>query len=72
VLRAASLQPIKIVVVRDKVEIPSISHELLDEGFVHIELSSFSATSYTDLVKIFQKNGVKDTKGIILDLRFNG
>lgn len=75
ILRASSLQPLEIPVVRDRVEIPTITYnpESIDrEQYAHIELSSFSATSYIDFLKVIEENALQNTQGIILDLRYNG
>ena len=59
-------------VTRKKVEIPSVSHKLLDGDIGYIEISDFSKKTHAEYVEAINDLKAQGAKGIIFDLRFNG
>ena len=71
VLRQGSTEPIEITVVRAEIKLKSVRARMIDGQVGYLRISSFSATTGTEIA-----NGVKELmgqepKGIIVDLRNN-
>jgi carboxyl-terminal processing protease len=72
IMRANLLQPLEFSVVRQPIEVHSVSEsKVLDDGSGYIRLVFFSETTPSEVEKVlekFQKDGVKN---VIIDLRNN-
>lgn len=71
VLRNASLEPIKISIVRDKININSVDWEMRD-GIAIIEINQFGNGTRYEFSKAVNDILNQRPEGAILDLRYNG
>ena len=58
-------------IIRDKIRIPSVRSELLDEGLAYIRLSRFSDTTTQEFEENLDSLMASEPIGLILDLRSN-
>ncbi len=69
--REGTPEAFTVVVVRAKLEIPIVEHEMLDEDVGYIKLHEFSATASDTLEEGLETLLEQDPQGIVLDLRQN-
>jgi carboxyl-terminal processing protease len=72
ILRPSTMETFDVTITRKKIEIPSVTSEMIENNIAYIQLINFGDKTHTDL-----KNQLKDLlknepRGIILDLRNNG
>lgn len=75
IARAGVTSPIKMSVTRDAIHVPSVESKVIKTAtgsLGYIALNQFGDDSVSELQKAIRAFPVKDLKGIILDLRFNG
>jgi len=72
ILRKGKNDPIDIAITRDAVNVESVSMEDKGNGIFYIAINQFSDNTKTEFDDIVQKILLKEPKGIILDLRYNG
>ncbi len=75
IIRPPNLTPFTITVTRDAIHIPSVESKVIktQTGSIgYIALNQFGDDSVTELRKALLEFPLKDLKGIVLDLRFNG
>lgn len=75
VFRPSSTEELEISIVRDEIRVPSVEHELIEEGegtVGYIALNQFGGETVSEtrqaLATVLQNN----PKGLIFDLRYNG
>ena len=64
--------PFDVEVIRDKIDLPSVESEILDDNIAYVRLFSFGADTASDLNRALIDLLRDDPKGLILDLRGNG
>jgi carboxyl-terminal processing protease len=65
-------EPFDVTLVRDKIQVRSVNHELKDDGrVVYIRLTQFQSRTGSDLRKALAEYELDDKLGIVLDLRSN-
>lgn len=69
--RAGEPKPILITIVRDTIPIETVYSEMLDDGIVKIQVTSFSEHTVKELNTALDEMSKKNMKGLILDLRGN-
>lgn len=72
IVRKGKEQPFDVSIVRDEVNIESVTLEEKEDGIYNIIVNQFSDNTMVEFDKIVQKLLLKDPKGIIIDLRYNG
>ncbi|MDC0505997.1 S41 family peptidase [Candidatus Gracilibacteria bacterium] len=70
VLRSGERDVLEIEITRQKIKIPSVESELLDENIGYISLNLFGDKTSEDFEKVL--NELSDASGLIIDLRDNG
>tara|TARA_Y100001970_G_scaffold292634_1_gene434760 strand:- start:845 stop:2023 length:1179 start_codon:yes stop_codon:yes gene_type:complete len=72
IYREEADEPFDVTIIRDEIKLESVSYKELDEEIAYIAINQFS----DDTLKEFYEAGLDallaDSKGLILDLRFNG
>lgn len=71
VLREGGSEPIEVEIVRDTINIPTISHGMQDNGAYLIQLYNFSAPSSLEFRNALRAFRQSDTNKLVLDLRGN-
>ncbi len=69
--RDDSLEPIKISITRDRIQIPSLKWELKEGNIAYVKLFHFTQKAESDFRKMALEIIASEAKGIILDLRNN-
>ncbi|MBN2857800.1 MAG: S41 family peptidase [Candidatus Delongbacteria bacterium] len=70
--RIGSDKILKFTLTRESINVKNIPYsEVTEEGVGYIKLTQFTATSYHDFVKEFEKLVSKGANSLIVDLRFN-
>ncbi len=64
--------PFDVEIIRDKIDLPSVESEILDDNIAYVRLFSFGADTASDLSRALRDLLRDDPKGLILDLRGNG
>ncbi len=72
ILRKGRKDPFDVAITRDNVSIDSVSWEDKGNGIYYIAINQFSDNTNAEFDDAVQKILLKDPKGIILDLRYNG
>lgn len=75
VLRGSSLQPLTLTMLREAIHIPSVESSVVKTATGSIglvALNQFGDDSVAELRKALKALPVKELKGLVLDLRFNG
>lgn len=72
ILRKGKKDPFDVAITRDNVNIESVSLEDKGQGIYYIAINQFSDNTKTEFDNAIQKILLKDPKGIVLDLRYNG
>lgn len=74
VFRNGNNDPIELDITRSKIEIPSVELKYVgeDEKIAHLIISQFGDNTETEFDKAVQEILLKEVKGIVLDMRFNG
>jgi carboxyl-terminal processing protease len=65
-------EPFDVTIIRERIVIPNVTYEILDDNIAYLQLISFSETSYRDLVEALEEMLAEDPDGLILDIRGNG
>ncbi len=74
VRRADEPGPVDFRLIRNNVQVQSVRHELLEDGYGYIRITHFSETSWQDTRKAVQKlrrASRDELRGIVIDLRNN-
>lgn len=64
--------PFDVSIIRDEVNVESVSLEEKGDGLYYIAINQFSDSTKAEFDNAIQKILLKEPKGIILDLRYNG
>ena len=72
ILRKGKDKPFDIAITRDDVNVESVSMKDEGNGIFYIAINQFSDNTKSEFDNAIQKIILKDPKGVILDLRFNG
>jgi carboxyl-terminal processing protease len=65
-------EPFDVTIVRERITIPNVAYEMLENGVAYLQLITFSQTAHNDLVNALEELLAEDPVGLILDLRGNG
>ena len=71
VLRGQSTEPIAVDVIRDKVEVPTISYKLMDDKIGYIQVTEFDEVTADQYKKALEDLNKQGMKGLVIDLRNN-
>ena len=71
IMRKTSVEPIRIIVVRDVIDIQSVKLRMLVGRLAHIRITSFADNTDREMKEALEKAQRLDAKGIILDVRNN-
>ena len=71
ILRAGSLRPMDISVVRDTIELTSVLARMQQDGVGYIRLNSFDSVTVSGMVQAIADLRATGAKGLVLDLRNN-
>ncbi|MFA5947929.1 MAG: S41 family peptidase [Candidatus Gracilibacteria bacterium] len=71
-LRKNSKDPFEVSIVRDSINIDSVSTEKLDNGIVYLRINQFNENTDNEFKKAFSEMVLEPPKGLIIDLRYNG
>lgn len=70
--RAESAELVSVALERAKVEVHSVSGELLEPGFGYVRIASFSETTRKDFEKVLRElTATGRLRGVVLDVRHN-
>ncbi|MGA1423147.1 MAG: S41 family peptidase [Steroidobacteraceae bacterium] len=70
--RAESAELVSVALERAKVEVHSVTGELLEPGFAYVRIASFSETTRKDFEKILRElTATGRLRGLVLDVRHN-
>ncbi len=70
--RAGEVALLEFDIVRAKINIPSATGKMLDNGIAYIQITTFGDKTTSELTATLKTLMAQHPKGIILDLRFNG
>jgi len=65
-------KPFEVGIIRDKIELDSVTFELMEDNTMYISINQFSDDTQKEFLAAVSEAVLKDVKGIILDLRYNG
>lgn len=71
-LRKGKDEPFDVTITRDTIMIESVTYEEVEKGIWHLAVNQFSDGTKTEFIKAINAIKLKDPKGIILDLRWDG
>lgn len=63
---------IEAVVTREKIIVPTVSHEMLEDQMGYIRISGFDGVTYEQFIEAFNELEEQNQEGLIIDLRYNG
>jgi len=70
--RAESAEFVSVALERAKVEVHSVSGEMLESGFAYVRIASFSETTRKDFDKVLRElSSSGPLRGVVLDVRHN-
>lgn len=70
--RAESAELVSVALERAKVEVHSVSGEMLESGFAYVRIASFSETTRKDFDKVVRELSMTGRlRGVVLDVRHN-
>ena len=72
ILREGEKTPLDVSIVRDSIQIESLSWEEKDGDIAYIAINQFSDSTLTELQIAINEILLKEPKGLIIDLRYNG
>jgi carboxyl-terminal processing protease len=65
-------EPFDVTIIRERIVIPNVSYEILDDNIAYLQLLTFSESSHRDLIEALEEMLAEDPDGLILDIRGNG
>jgi carboxyl-terminal processing protease len=71
-LRKDQKAPLELKIIRDTIAVESVRSKEVEKGIWHVEINQFSDDTRMEFNRIINEIKLKNPKGIILDLRFNG
>ncbi|MFO7951276.1 MAG: S41 family peptidase [Bacillota bacterium] len=72
VQRPGAEEPMEMTVIREEIQVSTVSGEMMEEGLGYIEINGFDSKTADEFFEVFEtieKNGL--SKGLVLDLRNN-
>ncbi len=72
IARKGESAPLEFDVTRSKIEVPSASGKMLDNGIAYVQISTFGDNTTKELTAALKTLMAQNPKGLILDLRDNG
>ncbi len=72
IFRPADNETLQVEITRKKIEVPSVSGEMLDNNIAYVQLINFGEKTHDDLTALLKDLLIKKPVGLILDLRNNG
>lgn len=72
ILRNEEEKPFDVTIIRDEIQIDSVSYKELDDNIAYIAINQFSDDTLKEFYEASLDVLLADSKGLILDLRFNG
>ncbi|MBR4671117.1 MAG: S41 family peptidase [Butyrivibrio sp.] len=69
--RIGEKSSVEVDVYRKKIEVPTVSTEMLDDGIGYLQLTEFDEVTYNQFVEGMAQLKADDMKGLIIDLRGN-
>ncbi len=71
-IREGLEDPFEVSIVRDSIDIESVTVEKLDNGIVYLSINQFNDKTNEEFGKAVSELILNEPKGMIIDLRFNG
>lgn len=65
-------KPFDVTIVRDSIDIESVTMEKLDNGIVYLSVNQFNDKTNAEFSKYISELILNEPKGLIVDLRYNG
>lgn len=72
IIREGLDEPFEVSIVRDSIDIESVTVEKLDNGIVYLSVNQFNDKTNTEFSKAISELILDEPEGLIVDLRFNG
>ncbi len=72
IIRQMLEKPFDVTIVRDSVDIESVTMEKLDGGIVYLSVNQFNDKTNDEFAKYIAELILNEPKGLIVDLRYNG
>lgn len=72
IIRKNMSEPFDVSIVRDKIDIESVTVEKLDNEVVYLSVNQFNDNTERDFAKAISEMILNPPKGLIVDLRYNG
>lgn len=72
IFRGEEVQSREITITRDFIDIESVIYEMRDDGIAVVTVATFADDTSDEFTKALADLALKNPKGLILDLRFNG
>lgn len=71
IVRSTEKEPLHVTLVRRKVESPTVTYEMLDDGMAYIQIAEFSDITVDQFEDALASARAEQMKGLIIDLRAN-
>ncbi|PIS32077.1 S41 family peptidase [Candidatus Peregrinibacteria bacterium CG08_land_8_20_14_0_20_41_10] len=72
IIRGVSSEPIEVKIVRQNIQVTSVSWELKTNNIAYLSINQFGDKTTNEFKKAVQEIMLKKPEGLALDLRFNG
>jgi len=72
IIREGIAEPFNVTITRDAITVESVTYKLLDNSIGYISINQFSDDTGIEFDKAMQQLASDNTKGLIIDLRYNG
>ncbi len=72
VYRASESKYLDLTITRARIEVETVSYEMLENDIGYISMDSFDEVTYTQYMKAFNDLKAQGMKGLIVDIRNNG
>lgn len=72
IIRADLKEPFDVTIIRDEITVESVTFEILEGNVAYVSINQFSDNTGEEFNTAVQEILLKNPKGVVLDLRFNG
>jgi carboxyl-terminal processing protease len=72
ILRKDITEPFDVLITREKIVVPSVVGKMVENNIAHIQISTFGENTKQELETSIEELLANHSKGLILDLRYNG
>lgn len=72
ILREGKDEPFEVSIVRESIELESVTVEKLDDGIVYLSVNQFNDKTLTEFGSAVSEMLLNEPSGVVVDLRFNG